>query len=179
MAIYGTCQGGCREERLDLVGADAFDEVEAELVRSRAAIAAFRQIAQELARSTKPADGWELAYRRLQNGAREALRAHPKPGEAADQPAREVTTWFCPSCGGLEAPQPCLGICVWRPIEWVTREAWQAAKETDRTERETEASLRGLLRRLAFTTPRKNHWAAGWEALSSAAHQALAAFDRH
>lgn len=178
MAIYGTCQGGCTEERLDLVGADALDELEADLVRSRAATDSFWAIAQDLARGGEPAGGWEPAYRRLQAQACEALRVHPEPAAALEEPAREVTTWSCPKCGGLDAPQPCLGICVWRPVEWVRREAWQAQEESRRIERGTEALLRGLLRRLAFTTPRENHWQAGWEALNSAARQVLAVVQR-
>jgi hypothetical protein len=180
MEIYGSCEQGCREERLDLVGADSFDELAAESARSRAAVGEFRPIAEALAQREPPGDGWETTYRRLQRAARDALRLHPEAEREpeADEPACQVTAWSCPRCGGLEAPEPCLGICVWRPVEWVSRPAWQDEKDRVRVEHQTEAALRRLLRQVAFITPRADQWERGWQPLNSAARETLAAATR-
>ena len=38
----------------------------------------------------------------------------------ADDPGAEpVETWLCTSCGRIEAPRPCLGICVRQQVEMV------------------------------------------------------------
>jgi hypothetical protein len=32
--------------------------------------------------------------------------------QAMDDAAEVAVTWWCPECGGLDAPQPCLGSCL-------------------------------------------------------------------
>ncbi len=175
MGVFGSCEAGCREERLDLVGADAVDQCMADAATSRRAAQAFSAVAQELARGEPAQEAWEAEYRRVQGSARAALRDHPQRGEgrATEDEVRAVTTWWCPDCGGLEAPQPCLGVCVWRPVEWVSRDLWQQERERLEVQLESEAALRGLLRQIAFITPREGQWRAGWQALSVHARRAL------
>ncbi len=143
--------------------------------RSREAIRSFLPIAEELAQREVPAETWEAGYRRLQSAARDALRARVEiQGDpAVGQPARQVVAWSCPRCGGLEAPQPCLGICVWRSVAWITREAWQDQRQHLAEAVRVEAALRRLLHQIAFITPREGRWKDGWQALSAAARQTL------
>lgn len=175
MSVFGSCEQGCAEQRLDLVGADSLDELVASRSALRRHIERFRGIAQELAARHLGEDECQAAYRHLQTAARAALREHPAGDlQAVDEPARMATTWWCPRCGGLEAPQPCLGVCLWRPVEWVPRKIWEEEREQARAERDAEAELRQLLRRLVFITPREGRWEAGWRALSVGARDVLA-----
>jgi hypothetical protein len=172
MAVFGFCVEGCQQERLDLVGADAFDELLACRVRSRAAIDSFQAVAEELARADPSEGDLEAEYRRLQDSARRALRAHPdRPPEppSQDESSRPLTAWWCPECGGLEAPQPCLGICLWRPVEWVRSDRWLQERERLDAELETEAALRRILRGVAYVTPREGQWQVGWRRLKALA----------
>jgi hypothetical protein len=174
MSVFGFCAGDCQQERLDLVGADTFDELLAGRARSRAAIDSFQAVAEELTRAQPSEGDWEAEYRRLQDSARRALKAHPdrppeQPGQ--DEGSRPVTAWWCPECGGLEAPQPCLGICLWRPVEWVRRDRWLTELECLDAELETEAALRHIMRGVAYVTPREGQWQAGWRALRASARR--------
>ena len=78
------------------------------------------------------------------------------------------TTWWCPRCGGVDAPQPCLGICVWRPFEWVAAEDYEQARSQLGDALDEERGLRELLRRAATITPRPGWWEHGWAALLTA-----------
>jgi hypothetical protein len=71
-----------------------------------------------------------------------------------------ATTWWCAGCGGIDAPQRCLGICVWRPVEWVNRTRYSEERACALAQLDTERRLRQLLRRIAFVTPRAGQWRA-------------------
>jgi hypothetical protein len=110
----------------------------------------------------------EAAYRSLQEAARAALRRHPSFEEQEldwEEPAEPPTTWWCPACRGSDAPQPCLGICIWRNVEWVSSSEYERERERALFERGEELRLRQLLRRVASITPRAGRWEDTWQAL--------------
>jgi hypothetical protein len=127
MCVFGTCERGCSENKLELVRATACDMLRAGAAEAKARADAFADLAQRLA-SNAPGHEVESAYRSAQRNARQLLRRHPKADQAdidPEQPAEHATTWWCAECGGLDAPQPCLRICVWRPVEWVRRSVYE------------------------------------------------------
>jgi hypothetical protein len=71
-----------------------------------------------------------------------------------------------PAFGGIDAPQPCLGIWVWRPVEWVAAERYVEAREKAQAALAEERRLRTLLRRAAAVTPRPRQWERGWAVLA-------------
>jgi len=153
------------EERFDLVPADEHDELVAWAEACDARADALRAAVRPLT-TPAPADA-EQAYRALQRAAREALHEHAPV--ALPERASVATTWWCPDCGGLEAPQPCIGICVWRPVEWVAAARYDEARAEAEVAGVQEAALRSLLRRAATVTPRAGRWVASWTALADAA----------
>jgi hypothetical protein len=84
-----------------------------------------------------------------------------------------VVVWRCPDCGGVDAPQPCIGVCIWRAAQWVDTAAYEAERSRALGDCQAERSLAGLLRMLAFTTPRSGQWERNWSALQAQAQQAL------
>jgi hypothetical protein len=127
-------------------------------------------VVEELALRRPGAEEWELAYRSLQDIARIELRRYPQVDAEdvdRDEPVEFATTWWCPECGGIDAPQPCLGICVWRSIEWVNGILCAEQRAGALAERDTEQRLRGLVRRVASVTPRAGQWECGWHALET------------
>ena len=168
MSRPGACELGCGEERkLELVDAHVCDELEEAAAAARARCIALRAVTRRLAED-EPAD-WEAAYHSVQAEARVALREHPAPQAAPDEPAHVATTWWCPRCGGIDAPQPCIGVCVWRPVEWVRAERYAAARTRADTARESERRLRSVLRTVATVTPRAGQWEQSWRALEGQA----------
>lgn len=163
MSQFGTCDTGCREHKLELVRAEVYDGVVAARLSARARAEVFGSLAEQLV-TVRPAPGeWEAAYRSLQQAARTALRLHPdidSGGIDPELPAETAVTWWCPSCGGIDAPQPCLGICIWRPIEWVNRTRYERERDRAITERGRERRLAQLVHRVASVTPRAGQWGA-------------------
>jgi hypothetical protein len=172
-----TCPVACAERRVELVRGGDYDRQAAAAAACRVRVRGLRAVVGELAR-TEPAQGeWQAAYTELQQSARSALRRFSPPGGTPDDPlsaAPAVVVWRCQDCGGVDAPQPCIGVCIWRPAQWVDAATYEADRSRALADRQAERSLTGLLRTLAFTTPRTGHWERNWRALQSRARQALA-----
>jgi hypothetical protein len=167
-----TCEADCSEQKLELVRAAADEQLVRLAAAARACIEAFGPVAEKL---RSPFED-ETRYRALQQQARDALHLHPDDSAAQvdwDAPSEPVTTWWCPECGGLEAPQPCLGICIWRPVEWVRLDVYESHREAALAERDWERRLRQLLRSVAWVTPRPDQWQRGWDLLRSQAQACL------
>jgi hypothetical protein len=174
MSRPGTCEMGCREQRLDLVRGAAYDELAAVIAASSVAVQELLPIAEQLA-SEHP-EGYETAYRSVQDRARAALlRCADVSGrdDVLAEASEPATTWWCPQCGGIDAPQECLGICVWRPVEWVGADAYRHQREHALSERAIESRLRALARRVVSVTPREGQWERCWLALQTEARDAL------
>ena len=174
MGRFGTCDRGCGEQKLELVPAVQCDMLAALACSSRVGAEAFGAVAEELALRQPSAEEWEPAYRSLQNIARITLRRYPEVDAQdidCDEPVEFATTWWCAECGGIGAPQPCLGICVWRSVEWVNSTSYLEQRAGALAERDTARRLRALVRRVASVTPRAGHWERGWRALEAHAQE--------
>jgi hypothetical protein len=77
--------------------------------------------------------------------------------------------WLCTGCGRVEAPQPCLGVCVRKPDEVVRSDHHAAAAARAADAMRDARELAGLVSRLAWTTPRDGGWEASLAALRGAA----------
>jgi hypothetical protein len=167
MSEWGTCETGCTEQKLELVRAAASDTLLEVASRASAHAEAFSAVAQELLGDAAPASA--EGYRSLQSQARAALARHPDTDHDEEwaEPSEPAVTWWCAQCGGIDAPQPCLGICVWRPVQWVKRSVYEQARERALGERAREQHLRRLLRRIAAVTPRQEHLQENWRAFQA------------
>jgi hypothetical protein len=176
MSRLGTCDSGCSEEKLELVRAVDFEGLTGLASGAHVRAEAFRAVAKELASGLSGPADWEATYRSVQCAARATLRRYPEfdgHGEGWDEPAEGATTWWCAACGGIDAPQPCLGICIWRPIDWVNAKLCGQERTRALVEREMEVCLRLPLRRAASVTPREGHWERGYRVLQAEARESL------
>jgi hypothetical protein len=171
-----SCEGACRERRLELVSGSDYDELTAAAAACRDRIEGFGAVVGELAR-TEPGPGeLRVAYEALQQSARSVLRPGPAAGGRGDElPARAETVivWRCEDCGGVDAPQECIDVCIWGPADWVDAALYEPQRSRATVDREVEQSLAGLLRRFAFTTPREGQWERSWRAFQSQARLAF------
>jgi hypothetical protein len=177
MRQYESCEGACRARRLELVGGSDYDELTAVAAACRLRIERFWPLVGELAR-TEPGPGeWRAAYGALQQSARSVLRGSGAAARGLDEerpsPAGTVIVWRCEDCGGVDAPQECIDVCIWGPADWVDAAPYEAERSRAARDREVEQSLAGLLRRFAFATPRDGHWERSWRAFQSQARLAL------
>ena len=153
-----SCEGACRERRLELVSGSDYDELTAAAAACRARIGGFGAVVGDLARAEPGPGEWRVAYEALQQSARSVLRrSGPAAGDRDDElPARAETVilWRCEDCGGVDAPQECIDVCIWGPADWVDAALYEPQRSRATMDGEAERSLAGLLRRFAFTTPR-------------------------
>ena len=176
----GECAGGCHEELLDVAPAADFDQLAAVRCRARAAAEAFRGVAAGLTGPEPAAPDCAAAYQSIQQRARTALLRFP-PSTGDDDCLRVSVTpepaWWCPDCGGIEAPQPCLEMCIWMPVDWVDAGVYRREHERAVTQRAIESRWRAFLRRLASVTPRKGQAVRCWSAFGAEARALLDAAD--
>jgi hypothetical protein len=172
-----SCEGACRERRLELVSGSDYDELTAAAAACRVRIEGFRAVVGELARAEPGPGELRVAYEALQQMARSVLRrSGPAAGDRDDElPARAETVimWRCEDCGGVDAPQECIDVCIWGLADWVDAALYEPQRSRATVDREVEQSLAGLLRRVAFTTPRDGQWERSWRAFQSQARLAF------
>jgi len=177
MRQYESCEGACSERRLELVSGGDYDELTAAAAACRGRIEGLRAVVGELARAEAGPGEWRVAYEGLQQSARSVLRrSGPAAGGRDDElvsPAETVIVWRCQDCGGVDAPQPCIDVCIWGPADWVDVASYESQRSRAAVDREVEQSLAGLLRRFAFATPRAGQWERSWRAFQSQARIAL------
>jgi hypothetical protein len=163
------CDSGCSEHKLMLVGADDYDELLRAARRARARTERLAATARRFVESeAEPRD----ALRELRVDARQALRdAGPEPAASDWASPNTVTGWWCAGCGNVDMPQPCLGVCVWRPAEWVNLARYEEQLSYLRGAR----ALQRFTAQAAAVVPREGQWERNWTALRAQARAALEA----
>jgi hypothetical protein len=99
----GECDGGCDDVPLDIVDAGPVDALAEHLAALERRVRALRSLART----------GDVSLDTLRDAARDALRIAVPPREP-DAPVYEA--WGCPRCGRIDAPQPCIGVCIRRPV---------------------------------------------------------------
>ena len=171
------CDGDCSEHKLLLVTAADYDELlgAAHAARIRAArmVPVVRRFAEADAQPHDPRD----ALLRMRESARRALRDGGRGEDRTDWASPDtVTGWWCARCGNVDMPQPCIGVCVWRPADWVNHALYDHQLRLAEPGLRAARSLSGLLARVAAVTPRAGQWRRNWEALQAQARAALGDF---
>jgi hypothetical protein len=151
---------------MDLVEAADIDALAARLAGLEARSAALQTVADVLAGD--PGDWVSLRER-----ARAALEV-PVP-EAEIAPDAVIEAWGCPVCGRVDAPQPCLGVCVRRPVLMADAAGYrELAAGVEAAERRDEA-LGALAHLVVHVTPRPGQEERTRAALAGRARQLTAA----
>ncbi len=176
MSLPGRCPGSCSAERkLELVPAADYDTLRDARAATDAENTAMAAATRRLLDDIVAHGGDRDAYRSVGAEARAVLRgvtAAPPTNQGRD--TEVVTSWWCARCGGIDAPQPCIDVCIHRPAEWVNADVWRAEREAAVACAAFHDRLFGVLRLLAFTAPREGTEPRHWEALSAQAALALA-----
>src|SRR4051794_19224299 len=150
------CEGACAEHKLVLVRAGDYDALLTAAEAARAAADQLASVAGAFAEHRRGEPREELTeLRRL---ARRAVRdAEPVP--PADWAAPDtVTGWWCDRCGNVDMPQPCIGVCVWRPAEWVNVAVYERQLSLAAPVLRAASSLRRFVTRAAAAQPREGQW---------------------
>jgi hypothetical protein len=140
----GECPDGCADVALDLVDvADLVDAAErVEALEARAA--ALGELVLIVAADAP------FVWAEVRERARAAIRlpVPPEPDVAM------IEAWGCPRCGRIDAPQPCLGVCVRRPRAVADVSEYRRFAARSEQLAAEDRTLTGLARLLATVTPR-------------------------
>ena len=171
------CDGDCSEHKLLLVTAAEYDGLlgaaHAALVRAARMAPVVRQCAEADAQPHDPRD----ALLRMRESAHGTLRDDGRGEDSTDWASPgTVTGWWCARCGNVDMAQPCIGVCVWRPADWVNLALYEHQLGLAEPGLRAARSLSGFLARLAAVTPRAGQWRRNWEALQAQARAALGDF---
>ena len=117
------------------------------------------------------------ALLRMRESARRALRDGERGEDRTDWASPDtVTGWWCARCGNVDMPQPCIGVCLWRPADWVNHVLYDHQLRLAEPGLRAARSLSGFLARVAAVTPRAGQWRRNREALQAQARAALGDF---
>lgn len=101
------------------------------------------------------------------------------PLMAGNESTGRLTAWQCVGCGKIESPQPCIGVCQDRKVEFVYAFEYEEALAQVARIREQAKVFETLVRQLAFTTPRKGEWERSYRALQDQARRTLALHEKN
>ncbi len=85
-----------------------------------------------------------------------------------------LKAWQCIGCGRVEAPQPCIGICQDRRVEFVYASEHAEALADAKRANERALAFEALVRQIAHTTPRAGEWERSFRSLQDHARRLLA-----
>ena len=177
MREFPTCEGVCRERKLELVTGGDYDDLATAAATSRIRIDALLPIAAELAGGAVTQAGCRGSYESFRERARLDLHAAgapaPELGGDAGPSAQTIVVWQCPDCGGLEETQPCIGVCIWRLVDWVNLDAFEMQRSQALDDFAFARALSGLLARFVGVTPRMGEWERNWRAFQAQARLVL------
>lgn len=171
------CDGQCSEHKLVLVSAVDHEAMlraaDAARVRAARLVPAVRAFADAHSRSRDPSD----VLLELRDGARRALRDSGRLEPRTDwaSPAT-VIGWWCAQCGNVDLPQPCIGVCIWRPADWVSLALYERQLSLAEPDLRAARSLSGFLTRAAAVTPRAREWQRNLEAFQAQARATLGTY---
>jgi len=161
MGNSNPCMGACDYHKLEVVRSVEYADLLDEATVVMEQLKKLTTLVHRIADLPKEESERENSYRMLRNCARDLLRElnfEKAQQNRITQPAEGLRVWLCHTCGQIEAPQTCLGVCI-RPIEEYVR----AKHYSELMEQVTVAAGRvqklcALVGRLAWVSPRPGQW---------------------
>jgi len=116
---------------------------------------ALRRFARDVATEAATPERFEQALAGLRARAKSLLAQAPsEEAPKAVSPDERAEIWLCASCGMVEAPRDCLGICIRRNGDFIRGEDHDALNARIESARIESRSLASLARQVGWTTPR-------------------------
>jgi hypothetical protein len=168
------CEGSCSEHKLVLVSAADYEALLDAADDAREHAGRLASVVSMLAAGPRPGDV-RATLLELQERGRHALRDGEDPGN--EWSADTVTGWWCAQCGNVDMPQPCIGVCVWRPSDWVNVELYERQFGLAKPHLRAAHTLHRFLACFVAISPRAGQWPRNWDALQAQARTALADYD--
>ena len=152
------CTGQCAFREVSVVEGAAYADLYEAGETAQALLEAAGPVVMALAEIGEDGAALEARYGALQAQARAVLRERG-PAQAVEPTDDRPPVWLCDTCGMVEAPQECLGVCV-RPVrDFVPAQDYDALARATAARIAQVGRARALLAGLAQTRPRDGQWA--------------------
>lgn len=152
------CTGQCAFREVSVVEGAAYADLYEASETAQALLEGAGPVIAALAEIGEDGAALEARYDALQAQARTVLRERG-PAHAVEPTDDRPLVWLCDTCGMVEAPQECLGVCV-RPVrDFVAAEDYDALARAATARVAQAGRARALLSGLARTRPREGQWA--------------------
>lgn len=177
MGSVEQCTGSCAYQKLDVIGAEDHTELLDDFATIKTQAQSLEAVVRQIAALGEEHRDYERAYRDLRKSARTLVRSLDHGAISAQNriaPEDErATVWLCTTCGQVEAPQPCLGICIRRNGDFVR------ASDHDELAAGVEFAQKGaremaaLVHQFAWVTPHAGEWGSACRAFQEKATKLL------
>jgi hypothetical protein len=156
------CAGSCKFRKLEIVGAAEYAELVENFDAIKEQAKRLQAMVGEIAGLGEEQSDHENAYRELQTHAREFLRSSDRDElsgqDKIGQEFEPATVWLCATCGQVEAPQSCLGVCIRRNGEFLRADHYFALAIQIEEEQRHAREILALVRQLAWVAPHSGQW---------------------
>lgn len=167
----------CSEHKLELVRASDYERLLSAALDARTRALRLAPVVREYAALT-PDDRGDGDGERLREMARQAVVDNPTAAVAEERVPEPVVGWWCAECGNVDMPQPCIGVCVWKPAVWVNLALYERQRRLAEPWTRAERALSRFLTRARSVRPRAGQELRHWSALRAQAVSALRDYDQ-
>lgn len=171
------CVAKCDFRKLEIVGAQEYAQLLEAFITTREQATPLAAVVDAMARLDARHGNAEAAYRSLQLQARDALTAAAPILNAPtqeDADIGQVMAWLCATCGQVEAPQNCLGVCIRRNGDYLAASDYRALALRANALHQNVRMQAGLARQIALVAPRAGQWENTCRVFQNKARQLLA-----
>jgi hypothetical protein len=169
MTLPADCPNGCGQERkLEVIPAAELDELTVLTEHAEAQAQTLRAAATTLAHARHPPEDYAATAATLLA----ANPPEPRLRQLLAQPEEPTVSWWCPRCGGVDSPQPCIGVCIRTPVRWANAERARAMRARAMAALAVTDELLPALSLVAHTHPQPGQEARHWRAVRERAARA-------
>lgn len=171
------CAGACAFRKLAIVSANEYAELLEGFYTIKEQAERMEAVVRQIAALREVQDDHERAYRKLQLQAREILRSadygETSRQNTVDPEFEPAIVWLCATCGQVEAPQSCLGVCVRRNGEFLSADHYAALAARTELEQGQAREFHALVRQMAWVAPHVGQWETACRAFQEKATKLL------
>jgi len=156
------CTGSCAYRKVEIISADEYAQLFGIFETAREQAERLNALVREIGALDEMQSDFESAYRSLQAQARKIFHSadnnEETPPNALNTEVEPAIVWQCLTCGLVEAPQPCLGVCIRRSGEFLNADRHVELEARLVAVQCQTSKLRVLIRQFASVTPHVGQW---------------------
>lgn len=173
MGNSNECTGACAFKRVMVIDVERHADLLEYFLTLSERLDSLRELARQAAAACESEKAFLAGGERLRTQAKKLLQSTPETQEPPIAAEERNEVWECTSCGQVEAPRECLGICIRRKGEFVRGEDHDALSARIEKNRRDVRRLTTFARQIGWAVPRPGQSERTLEALRTMADELL------